>query len=94
MALKVTKVDVWAGDLRDTPGGLADVLEQVAASGGSVEFIIARRNDKQPGWGCPASVGFALAPRRSRRPISTDVSMHPLPSPSARDEEDGFSYEA
>ena len=51
MALKVTKVDVWAGDLRDVPGGLADVLDQVAAGGGSLEFIIARRSDKHPGSG-------------------------------------------
>jgi len=51
MALKVTKVDVWAGDLRDVPGGLAEVLDQVARGGGSVEFIIARRSDKHPGTG-------------------------------------------
>ena len=51
MALKVTKVDVWAGDLRDVPGGLADVLEQVSGGGGSIEFIIARRSDKQVGMG-------------------------------------------
>ena len=51
MALKVTKVDVWAGDLRDVPGGLADVLGQVAKGGQSVEFIIARRSDEHPGAG-------------------------------------------
>ena len=51
MALKVTKVQVWAGDLRDVPGGLADVLEQTAAGGQSIEFLIARRNDKQIGVG-------------------------------------------
>jgi hypothetical protein len=51
MALKVTKVDVWAGDLRDVPGGLADVLEQTAAGGQSIEFLIARRDDKHTGIG-------------------------------------------
>ena len=51
MALKVTKEDVWAGDLRDVPGSLADALEQVAAGGGSIDFIIARRNDKEMGTG-------------------------------------------
>jgi hypothetical protein len=51
MALKVTKTDVWAGNLRDVPGGLADVLEQLASGGGSVQFIIARRNDKEAGSG-------------------------------------------
>ena len=51
MALKANKVDVWAGDLRDVPGGLADALEQVSAGGGSVDFLIARRDDKQTGVG-------------------------------------------
>lgn len=51
MALKVTKVAVWAGDLRDVPGGLADVLEQLGKGGQSVEFLIARRSDNHPGSG-------------------------------------------
>ena len=51
MALKVTRVGVWRGDLRDTPGGLADALEALAAGGASVDFVIARRNDNQPGIG-------------------------------------------
>src|SRR5687768_13035825 len=46
MALKVTKVDVWAGDLIDAPGGLAEVLEQLARGGESIDFLIARRSDK------------------------------------------------
>jgi predicted amino acid-binding ACT domain protein len=46
MALKVTKVDVWAGDLIDKPGGLADVLEQLSRGGESIDFLIARRSDK------------------------------------------------
>ena len=51
MALKVTRVAVWRGDLRDAPGGLADALEALAAGGASVDFVIARRNDNQPGIG-------------------------------------------
>ena len=51
MALKVSKVDVWAGDLRDVPGGLADTLEALAKGGGSLDFVIARRSDKHPGAG-------------------------------------------
>ena len=46
MALKVTKVDVWAGDVIDSPGGLADVLEQLSRGGESIDFLIARRSDK------------------------------------------------
>jgi hypothetical protein len=51
MALKVSKVEVWAGDLRDVPGGLAQVLEQLSAGGANMQFVIARRNDKQAGSG-------------------------------------------
>ena len=51
MALKVTRVEVWRGELRDAPGGLADALEALAAGGASVDFVIARRNDNQPGIG-------------------------------------------
>src|ERR1041385_8633187 len=51
MALKVSKAQVWAGALMDQPGGLAKVLGELAKSGTSVEFIIARRDDKQTGRG-------------------------------------------
>ena len=43
MALKVRKVDVWAVEFRDEPGGLAKVLAPIADTGGNLECIIARR---------------------------------------------------
>ncbi len=43
MALKVRKVDVWAVEFRDEPGGLAKVLGPIAEAGGNLECIIARR---------------------------------------------------
>lgn len=43
MALKVTKVDVWAVEIRDEPGGLAQVLAPLAEAGASLECVIARR---------------------------------------------------
>ena len=51
MALKVTKVEVWAGEIQDQPGGLADVLRPVAAAGANFEFMIARRQADKPGTG-------------------------------------------
>jgi hypothetical protein len=51
MALKVNKVDVWAGDLPDQPGGLSRVLRSVSDAGGDVECVIARRKDNRPGAG-------------------------------------------
>ena len=43
MALKVTKVDVWAGEMQDQPGGLAQILEALASARASVDCVIARR---------------------------------------------------
>src|SRR5687768_14560326 len=51
MALKVTRVEVWAGDLEDQPGGLSRVLGALAEAGADVECVIARRKDDQPGAG-------------------------------------------
>jgi predicted amino acid-binding ACT domain protein len=51
MALKVQKVDVWAGALQDQPGGLARALSGVANAGGSVDCVIARRDPSRPGMG-------------------------------------------
>jgi hypothetical protein len=51
MALKITKVDVWATQLLDQPGDLGRVLEAIAQAGGSVECVIARRQEDKPGSG-------------------------------------------
>lgn len=51
MALKVTKVDVWAGEIADQPGGLSRVLEPLAAAGANIECLIARRQGEKPGTG-------------------------------------------
>ena len=32
MSLKVTKMDVWSGEIQDQPGGLAGVLRQLAGA--------------------------------------------------------------
>ena len=47
MDFKVTKVDVWAGELEDRPGTLAQKLEALTNTGANLEFVIARRD--QPG---------------------------------------------
>jgi hypothetical protein len=47
MDFKVTKVDVWAGEIEDRPGALAEKLEALKNTGANLEFVIARRD--QPG---------------------------------------------
>jgi hypothetical protein len=51
MAYSIKKVDVWAGEIDDRPGGLAKKLEALANAGASLEFIIGRREADKPGRG-------------------------------------------
>jgi hypothetical protein len=51
MAVRITSVDVWAGELEDQPGGLARVLEALAGGGARLQCCIARRQPDKPGTG-------------------------------------------
>ncbi len=51
MNLIVERADVWAAPLQDHPGGLADVLETLKDAGADLDFIVARRDSKEPGKG-------------------------------------------
>lgn len=49
MAYAVERVDVWAGSIKDQPGGVAQVLDALAKAGANLESVIARRDT--PGAG-------------------------------------------
>jgi hypothetical protein len=51
MAMKISKVEVWAGEIHDQPGGLAAVLGALADAGVSLDCVIARRQADKPGTG-------------------------------------------
>src|SRR5436190_18565261 len=51
MAMQISKVQVWAVELRDQPGGLANVLQTLADAGANLECVIARRQPDRPGSG-------------------------------------------
>jgi len=51
MPLNVSAQIIWAGDIADQPGGLADKLTALANSGANLEFVIARRRPEEPGKG-------------------------------------------
>jgi len=51
MALKVSRVDVWAATIEDRPGGLAGKLATLAKAGANLEFVVARRSAAKPGTG-------------------------------------------
>ena len=51
MAYSVKKVDVWAGEVADRPGGLAATVAALSNAGANLEFLIARRAPDKPGTG-------------------------------------------
>ena len=51
MAVEISKVDVWSGEIKDRCGGLAEKIEAVAEAGANLEFVIARRSPNKPGTG-------------------------------------------
>jgi len=51
MKLKATRVVVWAANIEDRPGGLAEKLEALAVAGTNLDFILARRAPESPGTG-------------------------------------------
>ena len=51
MAYTVKKVDVWAGEIADRPGGLAEKLTALSAAGANFEFLVSRRSPDKPGTG-------------------------------------------
>jgi hypothetical protein len=51
MSLTVTKVDVWAAQIEDKPGGLAKLLGALAGAGANLECVVARRDPSKAGKG-------------------------------------------
>src|ERR1700747_72123 len=51
MSLTVTKIDVWAAQIEDKPGGLAKLLGTLAGGGANLECVIARRDPSNAGKG-------------------------------------------
>jgi hypothetical protein len=51
MELNVERIDVWAADIDDKPGGLAQVLSALRDAGADLQFVVARRTPESPGKG-------------------------------------------
>ena len=51
MTLTVTKIDVWAAQIEDQPGGLAKLLGALKDAGANLECVIARRDPSKAGKG-------------------------------------------
>ena len=51
MKLDIRREQVWVAPMGDKSGALAEKLEQLAAAGANLDFLIARRVDKPAGRG-------------------------------------------
>ncbi len=51
MAFEITRVDVWAGEIEDRPGALAEKLEALQRAGANLDFVIVRPSASLPGTG-------------------------------------------
>jgi hypothetical protein len=51
MAYTIKKVDVWAGEIADRPGGLGATLSALSDVGANFEFLVSRRAPDKPGTG-------------------------------------------
>ena len=51
MALKASRAEVWAVNVDDRAGGLADRLEALAGAGANFEMVFARRTPETSGQG-------------------------------------------
>ena len=51
MAFEITRVDIWAGEVRDRRGALAEMLKAVLDAGADLDFIIARPSPVKPNTG-------------------------------------------
>ena len=49
MKLELSRIDVWSSDLADRPGSLARKLEELAAAGADLEFLLCRRTKAKAG---------------------------------------------
>lgn len=69
MSLKVTKTVVWAAEISDQPGGLAQVLKTLADAGAGLECVIARRRPDKPG----SAVAF-VTPLAGKKALAAALS--------------------
>ena len=66
MPYVIERVDVWAGTIKDQPGGAAGVLCVLAEAGANLEFLVARRDKKGAGVLFAAPIKGAVQARAAK----------------------------
>lgn len=87
MAYAISKVAVWAGRIKDRPGGLAEKLGALSRARTNLEFVIARRD--KPGTGVVflaplKGAAQARAARKARLKRATNMHSLRLMGPDRR----------
>jgi hypothetical protein len=74
MDYAIDRVEVWAGEVRDRRGALADMLKIVLDAGANLDFIIARPSPVKPATGI-----LYLAPLEGEVQLKAaqDAGLHP-----------------
>lgn len=79
MAYLIKKVDVWAGEIADRPGGVAEKLAALSNAGANLEFLISRRAPDKPGTGVVFLTPIKGSKQKSAAQeagLSTSDSLH------------------
>ena len=58
MALQIIREEIWAAEIDDRAGGLAEVLGQLADGGADLQAVLARRQPEKPGTGVTFVAGI------------------------------------
>ena len=65
--MKVQKIDIWMGEIRDETGGLASAIAPLVAAGVDFSFVIGTRRAEKPVQGPSISADCAVPSNRRRR---------------------------
>jgi hypothetical protein len=80
MVLDIAKVDVWAADVEDRVGGLADKLAPLAAAGANLQLVLARGESSRPGEGVVFITGLKGAKQARAADKAGFLKTQTLPS--------------
>jgi hypothetical protein len=70
MAMKVEKIDIWVGEVRDEAGGLAAALAPLVAAGVDFSFVIGTRRPEKPGTGAVHMGGLRGAKQKKAAEVA------------------------
>ena len=87
MGFKLERIHIWAGEIVDQAGAMAEKLAPLAEAGANLEYILTRRQSDKPGTGVLYVAGVTgPAQVRAARGLSSRPSLR-LDWPPAREQQ-------